>query len=398
MRRLDDWFGTARVAIVGAEPQRVLNRLAAQGILFWDILRRDELTLELTVYRGSLERCRRAALRCLCEPELLELRGLRVELAGLRRRPVLLIGLLLAVLTVLWSQNYIWTLEVQGNETVPSQEILRCLSELGVGVGTRRSEVDPQGLENRMLDRMPALSWLTVNANSARAVVLVREREPKPELVDTREPTNVVAVRDGLIDTMEVYEGLAMAAPGELVRRGQLLVSGVSAAFRTTVLHHAMAEVYARTWRETEILSLRQAQIKSYTGRTGVRWRLRVGNKFMNLYETSGIPTDCCDRIVTDYPLKLPGGVCLPITLERTTMRCYTLQPTERPLEGLRQRLLAEYTRCVLEGTVAGTIRDLRAELTEDDKLRRLRVVCECLEQIGALAPILNAQKEDACG
>ena len=398
MRWVDFARGTARLRITGAYPQDVLNRLAARNIPFWDILRRDGMCLELTVYRTHLPRCRSAAGRAMCDLEVLSLHGVRALLYGLRRRPALCVGLILTLAMALWSQRYVWTLEVQGNEAVPSEEILRTLSELGVSVGTVRSEIDPQRLENRMLDRIPELSWFTVNANSTRATVLVRERIPKPEIVDPHQPANVVASRPGLIETMEVYDGMALAEPGQTVVTGQLLVSGLTASFRATVLHHAMAEVYARTWRESEIITPKNVTEKVPTDREETVWRLLIGNKFMKICGNSGISAEPCDKMITTCSLKLPGGITLPIALEKTVCRYYTSAAAVREPEALRQRLLQRYTQWLRSDMVAGQIRSLDGTLSEEAAVWRLQVMCECTEQIGVLSPILLNTKEDERG
>ncbi len=398
MKWIEFTRGTLRIAIMGAYPQSCLNQMAAMRIQFWDIIQRDPLCIEVTTYRVYLKKSRVAAQRTMCEIRQLDQRGLSVKFKGLQRRPVLLFGLLAVFALTLWSQQYLWTIEVQGNETVASQEILRTLSELGVYAGTKLDTVDPQRLENRMLDRMPMLSWFTINANSTRATVLVKERLALPDIVETREPTNVVASQTGVIESMEVYDGEPQVEPGQTVVQGQLLVSGLTTPFRTTVLHHAMAEIYARTWRTAEIISPEKIQCKKLTEQTDTVWRLVVGNKLMKICGDSGISTAGCDKMITSYPLMLPGGITLPIALERTTCRYYTTEETKPDAAVLQERLMSEYTRRIRGEMVAGQILTADGTLSEGDGYWRLWAVCECTEQIGELSPILLNTKEDERG
>lgn len=390
--------GTVRIAILGAYPQSGLNRLAAQQIPFWDIVRVDPFRLELTIYSAHLRRSTQLVERSMCELKLLDHQGFAAKFRGLRRRPVLLAGLLLGLALVFWSQQYLWTIEVQGNDTVPAVEILRTLAELGVHAGTPLDRIDPQRLENRMLDRMPALSWFTINANSARATVLVKERIPKPELVETREPTNVIASQAGLIETMEVYDGEPQVEPGQMVIKGQLLVSGLTTPWRTTVLHHAMAEVYARTWRTAEIICSRTMQQKQKTEPAGSSWRLIIGNKLMKICGDSGISTAGCDKMITTYPLMLPGGITLPIALERTDCRRVMTEETARDAAALQERLMSDYALRIRGEMIAGQIHSADGTLSEQAAYWHLWAVCECTEQIGELSPILLDTKDEERG
>ena len=68
-----------------------------------------------------------------------------------------------------------------------------------------------------MLLEIPELLWITVNVSGCRAYVEVRERVEAPEPVDEREPTNVVARRDGLILDIQAMDGVRCVLPGTSV-------------------------------------------------------------------------------------------------------------------------------------------------------------------------------------
>lgn len=389
--------GTLRIEIQGAYPQQCLNRISEQRIPFWDIVQRDSLHMEITIYKAHFEKCLQAVRRGMCDICVRDQRGFWARFSGLRSRPFLLIGLMIALALALWAQGYLWTIEVQGNEMISTQQILWTLSELGVGVGTRWENINPQKLENRMLDRIPELSWFTINANSARATVLVKEKLPLPEVVIPREPTNVVATQTGIVESMEVYDGVPQVELGQTVLKGQLLVSGLTTPFRTTVLHHAMAEIYARTWHSTEIISPTVIKKKICIDEKHA-WRLVVGNKLMKICEDGGISGASCDKMTTDYPLMLPGGIILPIALERVTYCEYIVEEFVPDAAVLQERLMSEYTKRVQTEMVAGQIYSAEGTLSEKNGYWHLWAVCECTEQIGELSPILLNTKEDERG
>ncbi len=398
MKWIDFARGTLRIAITGAYPQSCLNRMAALRLQFWDIVKRNDLCVEVTIYRAHLKAAEQAAGRSMCEVTVLDEQGILVKFAGLRRRPVLLLGLAAVLALVFWTQQFLWTIEVEGNESVPSDQIRYSLAELGVRPGVRWQDLDPQRLENRMLDRIPALSWFTINANSARATVLVKERIPIPDLVETREPTNVIATQTGIIESMEVYDGVPMVEKGQTVVQGQLLVSGLTTPWRTTVLHHAMAEVYARTWRTAEMISTKEMTAKTLSREVQTSWRLVVGNKLMKISGDSRISEAGCVKMITSYPLMLPGGITLPITLERVEIQSYTTEQVPRDPTALQERLMSAYLQAVRADMVAGLVHSSDGTLSEEGACWRLWAVCECTEQIGALSPILLETKEDERG
>lgn len=103
------------------------------------------------------------ALRCLCTAEVTERSGLRAQFGGLLRRPVLLLGLLAAAAATFVLQEFVWTIEVEGNDRLPAGQIVQALEELGIAPGTWGPSIDSPETRNRMLLRMPELAWLAVN-------------------------------------------------------------------------------------------------------------------------------------------------------------------------------------------------------------------------------------------
>ena len=102
-----------------------------------------ELTLRTT--RRGLAQVRQAARQVGAAATVRREQGAPLLARRLRRRYVLLAGLLLTVLLVLEGNFTIWEFQVSGNETVPDEVILRALrttaspSAPGVWTSTRRT-------------------------------------------------------------------------------------------------------------------------------------------------------------------------------------------------------------------------------------------------------------------
>ena len=69
-----------------------------------------------------------------------------------------------------------------GNETLTTGQILRCLDECGVRPGTYWPALSNDLVRNDMILCLPELRWLTVNVHGSRAEVIVREKDPLPDI------------------------------------------------------------------------------------------------------------------------------------------------------------------------------------------------------------------------
>ena len=390
MTRAFRWLtGYARLEIRGGSPHWCLNRLAADGIAFWDIEWIDALTVFVTVYTKDEKRAARAAQRSMCTARTAASTGFRVRYAGLQRRLPLLIVVALSVLLSIVLPRFIWFYSVEGNDTVPTEKIVRAARDAGLRLGMYGPEIDPQTVKNRVLEKLPELSWLTVTQNGACAVIEVRERTLQKAPFDRRRPSDLLAVRDGLVTEIGVLEGSAAVRPGEIVQKGQVLIRGRTDLEQAVRYSAALGEVYARTWRDFTVRtpSFRACRAEATASATVVS--LQFGKKRIKISRGSGIFPPECDKMTVTRQLTLPNGHTLPVALriERGVWReTRTEEVPERESSNLSS---AAARRLALRDTIAGEI------LREDLRFSRgaggdtLHAVIECREMLaGKRQPI----------
>lgn len=371
-----------RLRAEGGQTERFLNELALRQLYFRNAAREGG-GICLTVNRIDLKGVEAAAADCGIRLETLKKTGLFTLLARLKKRYVL-IGLSLALLVwVFHMSDMIWEIRVSGNDKVSSSEILQQLGELGVGIGTNGTRIDNRRVRSVMLERIRELSWLTVRVNGSRAEVIVRERRPRPELIDGSKAADIIAGKTGMIENIAVLEGRALVKKGDMVLAGQTLISGeltdLQGEKRTV---RALGDVSARTWYTLGAQTPSEYSEKSYTGRKHSSVSIKICDLKINLYFDSGIPYRFYDKMTTEKRSELLG-MALPFSIIKSEYYEYVpisaQTDTQQAEDMLRQRLLT-----VLDGRTGGaevtqTVFDTFAE----DGAVKVRLTAECLEQIG---------------
>ena len=365
-------------------PERVLNLCAEYGVVFWDLAWESPVAFTFTMTRRDWKRLRRLSKRIDCDMTPVDWKGTPFFLGRIRYRYGLWITLAVCAAALFTSSFYIWDFEVEGNETVSQQEILRALDKFGVGFGTFSLSVDSSELRDYMLLEVPELSYIAVNVKGCRAHVQVRERIPEPEIINNRDLGNTVAAKDALITVVQPWDGEKMVLPGTMVREGQLLISGVVQNNVSGVRYlRGMGKIYGRTWYHLECRVPLTVREKVYTGARKTRRALLIGKKRLNLYFSSSISGDTCDKIINWDKWELPGGVALPVTVSTETVLPYEIterqrgqQEAQAVAEAVLDERLAEYLD---EGEV------LRREITSEvvDGNLVVTLSAECEEQVG---------------
>lgn len=385
--------GQVRIRAECAFPERVLNLCGAQDLAFWDLEWESPTAFTCRLSRRDWKRLREAGKKLDCTFSVVGREGAPYFLLRFRHRQALLIGLVGCALALFLGSFFIWDFQVEGNETVPTERILRALEKNGVGLGTFGLSLDGEDIRNHVLLDVPELIWIAVNVSGCRAEVQVRERTPPPVMIDRREPCNLVARRAGLVKKVQTIGGVSCVIPGSAVTEGQILISGVEDTDTVGARVLAgMGKVEARTWYHLTASMPLTVPEKRYTGREKTGVSLIFGSRRIKFFSNSSIEGAEYDKITSRYPLSLLG-VPLPVTVVVEQWHFYEAVPTARTAaqaEQAAEAILAAQLREMVEpyGEVKSTLCSSRQR---GDELV-VTLSAECLEEIGETAPIYTEE------
>ena len=368
--------GWARMRLISADCVSRLRRISRE-IRLVNVEFRSDLEVEFDILKPDVERLTVHDGETL---ELVQTGGFPVLLNKLRHWWILT-GLvaLLAVLTAFLPTRILF-LQVEGNTTVPAGLILERAAECGVYFGASNRELRSEQVKNHLLWAIPELRWAGVNTVGCRTVITVAERQsggaPAEEL-----PGDVVAVMDALVTEIYPQAGTARTAPGEAVRKGQVLISGATDLGMSTRVDRAAGEVYGLTSRSVDAVLPAQTLLRRESGRTVRKYSLRIGKKYVNFSNDSGILHGTCVKMRKVNYLTLPGGFQLPVALVTDTYQMCQTEAVSREIDPAE--LAEQARRYVREQMRSGIILDERVALSGEV----LTAVFECREMIGAFRP-----------
>ena len=380
--------------------ENLVSREEAERLLaFWDMEWESETAFTCRLNRRDYYALRRAVKQLDCRLTVVRKEGVPFFLGRFRRRHALLAGLTLCSALLFFGSFFIWDFTVEGNQRVTDEEILRALQRQGVGIGTFGISLDTEDIRNHVLLEIPELLWITVNVSGCRAYVEVRERVEAPEPVDEREPTNVVARRDGLILDIQAMDGVRCVLPGTSVEAGELLISGVedTETVGARVLT-GMGKAEARTWYTLSTVMPLTVAEKQYTGEEKQGYSLVFGTNRVKFFLNSSIGTGNYDKITERTQWSL-FGLPLPVTFVKETFRFYETVPAEvsaAQAESRGEAILTDYLHTLVDpyGTVSSTLCTSRRE---GDGLL-VTLTAECVEEIGRAVPIYTDPTEESGG
>ena len=375
--------GTIKVELTGAEPERTLRIINEQGIRLYRIQRSGELTVWFRCARQD-----RNAIHKICQKRgdnvsFSEEQGIFWLVADFFRRPVLAISLAVLFFLTIFLPTTVLFYQVEGNERIPEQQILEAAQKCGIQFGAARREVRSERMKNALLSTMPELQWAGINTSGCTGIISVRERQPESETVVSSGIRHIVAARDGYITDCTVVQGSAMCEPGQVVREGQILVSGYTDCGICVKVSDAIGEIMAQTDRRFCGWTPDQMEVRHGSSDARSRYSLILGKKRINLWKGSGISTATCGRMYEEYCMTLPGGFQLPVKLAVETLTDSTISVEPVSEEKISVSFMAFARSSVLNQMVAGSILRDEQQIVQGSGRFELNGRFSCQEMIG---------------
>lgn len=283
IRFLRFFRGTLEFQVSGKYLERFLNLTARAQIPIWDGKREEQTFYGKTLLENE-EQLRQIAEKVQLQWSGSSFNGAPKLRQRYRKRVGIGTGVLLSAALLLFSQQFVWKIEVKGNEQLGSSEVISTAKQLGLKPGVWKHSLDVIRIADQLSVQLDEVSWSAVNLLGTTAEIEIVERVLPPELIDDETPCNVVAKKAGTIVELEVYDGERMVKIGDTIRQGELIASGILQDKKgRTFYEHARARMVVE-YTQTEIVELPlSVEGLAATGSPENVYRLFVGSYSLSL-------------------------------------------------------------------------------------------------------------------
>ena len=382
--------GTVRIRAQAPAPERLLNLCAREGVVFWSLEWREPTELSFIIHYSCLKRLKKLEKAANCTIIVESEEGLPPFLLKFRRRYGFLLGLALSLLAVGVLSRFVLTVEITGNEQVPTAVIASELRRRGVRPGAWGPSLNRRQIAQEAVRQLDGLSWMAINRSGTRLEVSVREVRKPPETIDEGKYCDIVSEADGLVLHVQAELGDPAVKAGSTVIKDDLLIAGMvtmeppqySDLPPRYYLTHARGRVWARTWRTVTAAIPLSVSRKEYTGEEWKTLSLEFAGRRIEIFGNSSISDPLCDKI--SYVRRWE----LPVVLRTETHRPYRLRKSEIDRAEARKLLERELRRRV-EALIgeSGTVEKFRCTAEEETGLLKVTAEAQCLEEIGREVP-----------
>lgn len=372
--------GYVTLEIEGFFIEKFLNLCAQKNILIWDVVygKNGIVTLKMTV-RG-FRKIRHDAYKTRTYVKTIKKSGLPFFISKNKNRKGLAIGIILSMIVFFYISSFIWQIEVDGNERLSDEKIISLLNEAGFKKGMIRFGIDNEKIKNDVLLKNEDLSWIWVDIKGTKAFVSVREKKEAPKVFDKNEPSNIIAVRDGLVTRVIAKSGQSVVKEGDVVSEGNLLISGVLESEAKGYKYvNASGEIWARTWHEIEGET---TLIKEEFTKTSKKFSKKTINFFgfdVLLYRDKNIPFKYYEEETKNFDFGI-----VPISFTNTVYHELEKNETKLSLKDAVKKC-GDNLKKELEKTLGEDVKIIKKDVVSsegENGIIKVKVIYECNENI----------------
>lgn len=230
MRHLWLWLcGYVQICLNGRQINRFLNLCSRNGVSLWKISYDTQRLVRAHVRLKDFYLLKTYLRKSKTHLRVLNKYGFPFWCHRHPRLKWMLCVIACLFVIGMYSYTYVWNIEIKGNSIVSTEEILQCLENENIIVGTKRKDINCSGIEYMLRQQYNQLGWVSVYMDHTKLCIEMKESiyekfEEYP--VDDGVRYDLVSNRDAIIYSIVTRRGSPVVEKNMPVKKGDVLVLG----------------------------------------------------------------------------------------------------------------------------------------------------------------------------
>lgn len=331
LKKLKHWlFGYLTVHISGTSPERFINLCSNRGIYIWNIVRDNE-HYQFNLSARKYKKLKPIFKKTRLVPKIDKKYGLPFFLKRYKKRKGFFVGLLICIILVYIMSLYIWNIEVLGGSKYTPEAIIKFLSANDVKAGIKKSKIIGNKIEEEIRFAYSDIGWVSAEVKGTRLIIKITETNMPQPIIPATAPSHIVATKNAVIKEIITRTGTPLVKAGDVVQKGDILVSGIVDVMddfggvldKKPVI--ASADIVSGSYYDYYDSFPLDHIIRVFTNNQKRGFYITLFGRKIFLYKPSN-SYDMYDIIVSDNSLHLTESFYLPFQYGTVTTREYLEQ------------------------------------------------------------------------
>ncbi len=341
LQKLLNWIrGILWVQISGTAPERFINLCCNKKIFIWNLIQVED-GYQFCILARNYKKLKPIARKTKIIPRIKRKRGLVFILHRYRKRTGFFAGIILCIILIYIMSLNIWDISILGGSKYTPETMLKFLNDHQVYTGIQKKKVDCQEIEETIRLAYKDIGWVSAEIRGTRLIIKLTETNmPAPARIAI-EPSHMVAAKNAIIKNIITRAGTPLVKEGDVVKKGDILVSGIITIMddfgveirREPVV--ADADIRCSSYYDyKDVFSMNYID-KIYSGKAKKGYYITFFGKKLFLYNPSN-SYNIYDIIVNEKTLHITDSFYLPLQFGQIITREYFEEKKEYSEEEAR--------------------------------------------------------------
>ncbi len=215
--------GKITIEISALSIEKILNALWKNNIKTLNVTRRDLTTIRCSIMYSEYKQAVSVVKKLKGKIKVIGISGVIVFALQIKRKLSLAVGFAVFFIVLYLLSNNIWAIDIQTQNNLTPFEVRKELTSIGITPGIKKANVNVYDIERKIEDLDDQIMWIRVRIEGSTLSVVIKEKINPPS-VEKELPNEILAKMDGEIKRVFTVSGNSAVAPGDIVRKGDVLI------------------------------------------------------------------------------------------------------------------------------------------------------------------------------
>lgn len=246
------------ISVEGINIEKFLNTLIRNRINIYDVKRINNTKMEFKVDRKDFKEFKSIYRSSKFEVKIKQKMGLPFLAKRIYRYKGMWICAIISLVILMSTSLFVTDVYIQAPEGIDKAEVRKELANAGVKPGVYKKGIDRKEVRDYVMSKFGDVAYVSINVKGTNIFVTVTKKDESLEQKKDTNYCNIIANKDGIIEKVIPRSGKQVVNPGDIVRKGDVLVSGANSK--------SIPEVWATTYYESRQTANYIEQEKEKTG------------------------------------------------------------------------------------------------------------------------------------
>ncbi|MBC8631179.1 sporulation protein YqfD [[Eubacterium] tenue] len=316
------------ITVEGINTEKFLNILIRNKINIYEVKRVTNTKIEIKLDRKDIKAFKKIYRNSKYDIKVKQKMGLPFLAKRIYKYKGMWICAIISLLILMSTSMFVTDVYIQAPEGIDKVLVRKELEKAGVKPGVYKKSIDRKQVRDIVMGKFDDIAYVSINVKGTNIFVTVTKKDESLKEKKETNYCNVIAKKNGIIDKVIPRSGNQVVNVGDIVREGDVLVSGANTK--------SIPEVWAVTFYESKQSASYIDKVKVKTGNKKTIYTLRFYDKKYTLRRNIDYKNYEIEN--KNYELKI-GDYTFPLKIQASTFHEVNIKEVKRDKNKVKKDL-----------------------------------------------------------